>query len=243
MELVFSILNTLGLAGVAIYLYFVLTGLKDKINTLQGTINAQKETLEAVRERADEFNRLSQGYKQALDDFEQMGKKLDERRKELVKELEEANQRKDEKLIEFRNLELKEIELKQKSLEALPDLEARLEQVVNELDSKIKILASSTNKPSIGNVSLLRLLASSSSLPCATSPASNLGLIGLLAKDNSRLTSSVSPSVTSILATMRLRQLIENAKVREPEAAIQKEAPEPEHHQEATEGSPEKTEI
>jgi len=187
MELAFTILNSLGLGGVAIYLYFVLNGLKEKINTLQGTINAQKDTLEAVRERADEFNRLSKGYKQALDDFEQMGKKLDQRRQELVKELEEANQRKDEKLIEFRNLELKEIELKQKSLEALPEIESRLAQVVSDLDSKIKILAPSA-KPS-------------SSL----SP----GLLALLAgPPHSR--STLTPTISSVLASMRYRQLLES---------------------------------
>lgn len=173
MELAISILNTLGLGGVAIYLYFVLTGLKDKINTLQGTIDAQKETLEAVRERAEEFNRLSKGYKQALDDFEHMGKKIDERRQELVKELEQANQRKDEKLIEFRTLELRELDLKQKSLEALPELEKRLAQVVTELDSKIEILTPSTRRQPIPNIGWPSLLAYSKSRSTRSSPISS----------------------------------------------------------------------
>jgi len=186
MEIAISILNTLGLGGVAVYIYFVFSGLKDKINTLQGTIDAQKETLEAVRERAEEFNRLSKGYKQALDDFEQMGKKIDERRQELVKELEQANQRKDEKLIEFRKLELQELELKQKSLEALPELEKRLAQVVTELDSKIEILTPSLRR----------------------TPTTNFGLLGLLANSQSR--STMSTPLSSYLASHRIQQLISN---------------------------------
>jgi predicted nucleic acid-binding Zn-ribbon protein len=140
MEQIILILNSLGLAGLAYFLHSVFSGLKKRIDTLQTTVNEQKETLNAVRERADEFNRLSKGYKQALEDFEAMGQKLETRRKEVVDELEEANQRKDQKLIEFRELEIKEIELKKQSLEAIPGIEARLKEVVSELESRIEIL-------------------------------------------------------------------------------------------------------
>jgi hypothetical protein len=99
--------------------------------------------LEAVRTRAIEVDKLSKDYKQALLDFQEMGKKLDDRRNELVAELEFANKRKDQELARLAHLELEEIELKKKSLERLPDLERKLDDTVTEFSRQIRIVSPS----------------------------------------------------------------------------------------------------
>lgn len=138
-----SILNLLGLGGLGLFLYYVIKGLTERVANLTDLANEQKATLEAVRARAIEMDRLSKDYKQALTDFQDMGKKLDERRNELVKELELANLRKDQELARLANLELEEIELKKRSLQRLPEIERRLDETVSELGRQLKIVSPS----------------------------------------------------------------------------------------------------
>lgn len=138
-----SVLNLLGLGGLGLFLYYIIKSLKERVANLTELAKEQKDTLEAVRTRALEIERLSKDYKQALTDFQEMGKRLDERRNELVKELELANQRKDLELARLAHLELEEIELKKQSLERLPDLERKLDETVSELGRQIKIVSPS----------------------------------------------------------------------------------------------------
>ncbi len=58
MELVFCILNSLGLVGLALFIYWSFKGMKERIDNLKLLAKEQKDTLEAVRDRADEFFRL-----------------------------------------------------------------------------------------------------------------------------------------------------------------------------------------
>lgn len=144
MQLVFSILNALGLVGLAIFLHFLFSGLQKRIENLKTLAEEQKQTLGAVRERAEEFDKLSKGYKQALSDFQEMGEKLEVRRTQLVKELEDANLRKDAEIVKLKELELEEIEIKKKSFDRLPDLEAKLQSLVLELERQVKIIEPSS---------------------------------------------------------------------------------------------------
>jgi chromosome segregation ATPase len=118
----------------------VVKGLKERVANLTELAREQRDTLEAVRTRAVKMDKLSKDYKQALLDFQEMGKRLDERRNELVAELELANKRKDQELVRLAHLELGEIELKKKSLERLPDLERKLDDTVKELRRQIRIV-------------------------------------------------------------------------------------------------------
>jgi hypothetical protein len=118
----------------------MIKGLRERITNLTELAKEQQETLAAVRNRAEEADRLSKAYKEALLDFQEIGKKLDERRNELVKELEDANQQKDVELARLAHLELEEIELKKRSLERVPDLELRLEALVRDLERQLRIL-------------------------------------------------------------------------------------------------------
>jgi hypothetical protein len=138
-----SVMNFLGLGGLGLFIYYVIKGLKERIGNLTELAKEQKVTLDAVRERALEMDKLSKEYKQALTDFQDMGKKLDERRNELVKELELAIKRKDHDLARLTKLQLEQIEVKKKSLERLPDLERTLEETVSELSRQLRIVSPS----------------------------------------------------------------------------------------------------
>jgi hypothetical protein len=138
---IISALNLLGLGGLSLFIYYVIKGLRERVANLTELAREQKDTLEAVRTRAVEMDKLSKDYKQALTDFQKMGKRLDERRNELVKELELANQRKDVELARLAHLELEEIELKKQSLNRLPDIERKLDDTVAELSRQLKIVS------------------------------------------------------------------------------------------------------
>jgi DNA repair ATPase RecN len=93
MEPILLGVNSLGVVGVAVFLHYLFKGLQTRIAALTTLAEEQKKTLETVRVRAAELDRLSDSYKKAVADFEEMGQKLEMRRNALVKELEEPNQR------------------------------------------------------------------------------------------------------------------------------------------------------
>lgn len=70
----------------------------------------------------------------------------------LVKELESINRKQDEELVKLKQLKLEEIEIKQKSLERIPELEKKLESAIIELGKQLQILS-----PSIRIVPKIRL--------------------------------------------------------------------------------------
>lgn len=146
MKEILDVLNLVGLGGVSVFLYYLFKGLRERITTLTQLAEEQKKTLEAVRTRAEEMDRLSSAYKQAVSDFQEMGEKLDLRRKELIQELEAANERKDGELAKLANIQLQEIELKKKSLERLPELEKNLENAVRDLGRQLRIVAPVTEQ-------------------------------------------------------------------------------------------------
>jgi len=137
---IISLLNLLGLGGVGFFLYYLHKGLTERISNLSQLAKEQQKTISAVNERALEVDKLSKHYKQALEDFQDMGSKLENRRKELVDELEDANRRKDEQLTKLKELELQEIELKEKSLNKIPELEKQLQATIEQLRSQIEIV-------------------------------------------------------------------------------------------------------
>ncbi len=137
---IMSILNFLGLGGVGFFIFYFIKGLNQRISTLTALAEEQKKALEAARDRATEIEKLNKSYKESLDNFNDMGKKLEERRQELLQEIEIDNRQKQQELAKFKKLELEEIELKQKSYEKLPELEKSLENTLNELRTHVKIL-------------------------------------------------------------------------------------------------------
>lgn len=133
MEVALSILNSLGLAGLGVFLWFIWQGLKDRIKSLRELTEEQGRTLEAVRERAQEFDRLSQRYKQALADFDEMTTKTEARRKQVVHELEDAMKKKDAEIVVLKKAELTKVEKEQEGLSKISELAAQIENLKKEM--------------------------------------------------------------------------------------------------------------
>ena len=108
---VISLLNFVGLGGVGIFIYYVYKGLKERIRSLSELAEEQKQTLEAVRERAIEIDKLSQYYKKAMEDFQNMGSMIENRRQELINEMEVSIKRKDKQLAELKKIEIQNNEV------------------------------------------------------------------------------------------------------------------------------------
>lgn len=61
--------NYAGLAGLGYFIYYRDKGLRERINALTQLAKEQKETIEAARERATEFDEMRKKYKEALTDL------------------------------------------------------------------------------------------------------------------------------------------------------------------------------
>ncbi len=128
------VFNSAGLGGLGIALFFAWKALNNQIKTLQATLDAAKQ-------RADEFEKLSEGYKKAVDDFNDMGEKLQSRREAVVREYEKAMAEKDEKLAEYKQKELEQIQMKEESYKNLNDLTEKVEDLAHKIDQNLKILS------------------------------------------------------------------------------------------------------
>ena len=137
---IISGLNLLGLGGVGVFLYYLFKGLSEKIKTLTEITKEQEKTLAVVRDRAVELEKWRDEYKRMVSDFQDIGSKLDIRRNALVKELEEANRKKDGELSELKSAQIKEVELRQNSFHKAQELEKELTKTKAELDRQLKIL-------------------------------------------------------------------------------------------------------
>ena len=137
---IISGLNLLGLGGVGVFIYYLFKGLTQKIKTLTEISEEQEKTLAVVRDRALELEKWREEYKRMVSDFQDIGSKLDQRRNNLVQELEDANRRKDAEVAELKTAQLKEIELRQKSFQRAQELEKELSSAKTELDRQIQIL-------------------------------------------------------------------------------------------------------
>jgi uncharacterized membrane protein YccC len=137
---ILSSLNLLGLGGMGVFIFYLVKGLMERISSLTLLAEEQKKTLDAVRDRASETDKLSQSYKKALADFQDMGEKIEKRRRELIEEQERAIKRKDDELAKLASLQIQELELKEESLKRIPQLEKQLEEAVLELRKQLTIV-------------------------------------------------------------------------------------------------------
>lgn len=157
---IITLLNFLGLGGIGLFIYYTFKGLNERITNLSKLAEEQRQTLDVVRERAGEYDKLSKCYKQTLEEFQEMGVKLEKRRKELVVELEEAIDRRDEKLEQVQ-IELKQIDLQEKSLNRFSELEEQFQNIIVDLQRQIEII---TPKDTIEKY--LRLYIDSNKVKC-----------------------------------------------------------------------------
>jgi len=81
---IISALNLVGLGGVGLFLYYLFKGLNERIKTLTDISKEQEKILAVVRQRAEEMEQWRKEYKFLVEDFQDLGKRLDTRRNELV---------------------------------------------------------------------------------------------------------------------------------------------------------------
>lgn len=142
-------------SGLSVFLWFLLKGLRTQIANLNQTIEAQKRTLEAQGEtlkvqkdtltameaRIAETEKVGDLYRKLLqdlpNDIEQYRKTLASLKDGLIKELEEANRQKDDKLKEFSRKQLDEITTEERILEELPSLRDQLISAMGKLESSL----------------------------------------------------------------------------------------------------------
>jgi len=106
---IWTYLNSFGLLGIAIFINYTYKGLKMQIAGLEELKKTQKETLEAVKEKANASEELSKKYKTAFDDFKEMNDEINKRYKEKISELESSIKVKDEQLEKRNRKELIDI--------------------------------------------------------------------------------------------------------------------------------------
>jgi DNA repair exonuclease SbcCD ATPase subunit len=147
-----TIVSSLGeLGGFGVFLWYVYRGLKAEISNLNRTIEAQERTLEAQREtleamdmRVRETEKFRDLYRQFLNDLPEDIDKyrsiISRLKDEVIEELEEAIARKDEKLKEFTQAKLAELDAQEKLLEELPKLRDNLVQAHNSLEARLGVL-------------------------------------------------------------------------------------------------------
>jgi DNA repair exonuclease SbcCD ATPase subunit len=135
-----AIASCLNLLGLIVFGYWV-KGLRQRIENLHLLAREQKETVEVVRMRATELDQLRKDYRQGLDDFKDLGEKMNEIRAEIVKDLERAVKSKDEQLARTKQRELD-------SLDRFPELEKLLAKTIEELQRQISFLVFVTSPES-----------------------------------------------------------------------------------------------
>jgi len=135
-----AIASCLNLLGLIVFGYWV-KGLRQRIDNLNLLAKEQRETVEVVRMRAAELDQLRKDYRQGLDDFKDLGEKMNEIRAKIVTDLEQAVRCKDDQLARTKQRELD-------SLDRLPELEKLLARTIEELQRQISFLVFVTSPES-----------------------------------------------------------------------------------------------
>jgi uncharacterized protein YoxC len=138
------ILNALATGCAAIFLFFVMRGLKREIQNLNKAIETQNKALDGLEVRISETQMERNIYKTLFDDLPSAVDKYNEiirkTKDSVIEELEKANQSKDEKLKQLAELRLKEIEVVQPIITHLSTLNDNLHQTISEVQDQLRSL-------------------------------------------------------------------------------------------------------
>jgi uncharacterized protein YoxC len=138
------VLNALATGCAAIFLFFVMRGLKREIQNLNKAIETQKKALDGLEMRIAETEKERNIYKTLFDDLPRAVDKYNEiirkTKDSVIEELEKANQSKDEKLKQLAELRLKEIEVVQPIITELSTLNDDLHLTINEVQTQLRSL-------------------------------------------------------------------------------------------------------
>jgi DNA repair exonuclease SbcCD ATPase subunit len=143
-QLTVIITNILTSAGALTFIYFLVRSLKREIVSLNKTIETQNKTLEVMEKRITETEKVGNIYKKLVDELpeyvEKYQKFITASKDTIIAELEQANQRKDEKLAETRELDLKRIELQEQMLSELPKLRDQLLEGLEAIQERVQAM-------------------------------------------------------------------------------------------------------
>jgi hypothetical protein len=149
--------NLLTTGGIAIFVFYLVRGLKREIASLNKTIEAQNKTLEVMEKRISETERVGDIYKGLIDELPAYVEKYKEvlrvTKDAVIIELEKANQAKDEKLKETKELDLRRLELQEQMLAELPKLREDLVNTTNAMQTKLEAM----EPPLTKNIRRLRI--------------------------------------------------------------------------------------
>jgi len=137
--------------GFALIVWLIIRGLKIEIKNLrlvvEGqnlTIKTQTETLIAMEKRVEEAEKFKDLYKKFLSDLPQdidnYKRILSGLKDEAIKELENANKKKDDKLAELSKNKIQDVVNQEKILDELPKLRENLINTHNSLEKKLSAL-------------------------------------------------------------------------------------------------------
>jgi uncharacterized protein YoxC len=138
------ILNALATGCAAIFLFFVMRGLKREIQNLNKAIETQNKALDGLEMRIAETEKERNIYKTLFDDLPVAVDKYNEiirkTKDSVIEELEKANRSKDEKLKQLAELRLKEIEVVQPIITELSTLNDDLHLTIKEVQTQLRSL-------------------------------------------------------------------------------------------------------
>lgn len=137
--------------GLGTFIWFLIRGLQQRIIDLnesmeiqRKTLEAQKSTLEAMERRVQEAEKVGELYRKLLEELPQdLDKYKDTLRRikdDVIRELEDANLRKDEKLVALTRSRLDEISKQEQLLQELPSLRQELLDNYTDLKAKLSVL-------------------------------------------------------------------------------------------------------
>jgi diguanylate cyclase (GGDEF)-like protein len=110
-------------SGIAIFVYFVIRGMKKEIVTLSQTVKHQNEIFDAMSKRISETEKMAESYKKWWEELQESYDKhkvaLTKAKDEYISELEKAIEHKDEKLQAKAEAELDMITMQEETIEDL----------------------------------------------------------------------------------------------------------------------------
>ena len=131
-------------AGLATFMWFLIRGLNAKITALEGTVSAQKQTIEAMEKRVSETEKIGDLYRKLLsnlpEDIDNYNKMIAKLKYETISELEAANQHKDSKLKELKEAELRALSVAEEAVGEIPALRDELVRTLRALQDRLEVV-------------------------------------------------------------------------------------------------------
>jgi diguanylate cyclase (GGDEF)-like protein len=132
-------------SGIAIFVYFIIRGMRKEISALNKTVKQQNEIFEAMNKRIAETERMAESYKKWWEELQESYDKhkaaLTKAKDEHISELEKAIEQKDVKLQAKAQAELDMITMQENIIEDLKRQAVETEQQLIEMKTRARKLS------------------------------------------------------------------------------------------------------